>query len=136
MSLLPSLVAMVIVLLMVSSATRLVQDATLAASQWGERQLARQRAASLLRRVSPRLVIDGDASEHTAIRLETLPTAEIAEIGDLPLVMHRVTVTAQGRHASVTLPADYAVDGCESEHDAPCQPRIRLIAWRELVGDE
>lgn len=77
--------------------------------------------------------ISSDISGQPTI--ETLPTAADAELSGLPLTLQRVTVTGEWRGVRVRLQADFVVDGCESVDDEDCIPRVRRIAWRQLMPD-
>ena len=130
MSLLPAIVMLLVVMMLAASSARVVQDAGLSTALRTDRDLARQHAEMALRRAATSLA-DGDAPDGD-VSVDEVPVSELAELGDLPLTLYRLTVTGQTHQSRIRLQADYAVDGCESEHDDPCQPRVRRIAWREL----
>ncbi len=130
MSLFPALASMLLVMMLAVSSVRVVQDAGLLAAQRRDAHMARQRADLVLHRMAAALAAEEPTADEAAI--EEVPTSDQAELGDLPLLLHRVTVTGRGHQARVRLQADYAVDGCESEDDEPCVPRVKRIAWREL----
>lgn len=130
MSVFPALVTLVLVMMLVMSSLRVTQDTGLATAQLNDAQLARQRAEGALLRAAS-LLASGE-SVIAAVSIEQLEISGQAELGDLPLQLHRVTAVGQGHQARIRLQADYVIDGCESEHDDPCAPRVRRIAWREL----
>lgn len=130
MSLLPASVTLVVVMMLAAASARVAQDAGLSSALRLERQLARQRADFRLRRIAAKLAVE--ESESGDVSIEEVAVSEQAELGDLPQVLHRVTVIGQAFQGRIRLQADYALDGCESEDDDPCAPRVRRIAWREL----
>jgi Tfp pilus assembly protein PilX len=131
MSFFPAIVALLVVMMLAASSARIAQDAGLSAAQRMDLQLARHRADRALRRAAIALVnSDSPASD---VVIDELTISEQAELGDLPLLLYRLTVSGQGHQASVRVQADYVLDGCESEEDDPCTPRVRRIAWRELL---
>ena len=130
MSLLPAIVALLVVMWFATSSGRVVQDAGLSVAERTDRELARQQAEFALRRAAEALVNDEALSGEVSV--DEVPVSEHAELGDLPLTLQRLTATGQSHQSRIRLQADYAIDGCESEHDDPCQPRVRRIAWREL----
>ncbi len=133
MSLLPTLFALLVILVYGAASSRSVQDAGLLVSQRADRLLALQRAEAGLAHVADVLAHgDGDPLNAT---LELLPSAADAELEELPLLLHRVTVTGEAGSAHIRLQADFAVDGCESAHDGDCVSRVRRIAWRQLPLD-
>ncbi len=130
MSLFPSLVALMVVMMLALSSARLSQDAAMSAAQRMDRQLARHRGELALRRAAAALAA-GEPS-GSDVSSEEVPISGQAELGDLPLVLHRVTAIGAGQQVNVRVQADFAIDGCDSADDDPCSPRVRLIAWREL----
>jgi Tfp pilus assembly protein PilX len=132
-SLLPSLFALLIILIYSAASSRIVQDDGLLVSQRADRLLALQRAETELAHATSQLAHGGNDALNAA--LEILPSAADAELDELPLLLHRVTVTGEAGSARVRLQADYAVDGCESAHDDDCVSRVRRIAWRQLPLD-
>lgn len=135
MSLVPALIAMLVVLLVTTGSAFLSQDSLLAAGRRADRQLALERAEAMLQHEAAVMAgqtdADGDgddpAVEHADIR-----SSPFTELNELPLVLHRLTAVGRGRQVTVRLQADYAIDGCVSAYDDGCQPRLRRIAWREL----
>ncbi len=145
MSLLPSVIVMLVVALVAAANACLLQDAGLSAARDADRQLARQRADAALARAARSLSsMDVTAYVDPAVRIEQVASADVAEVGDLPLVLHRITAAGQGRHDRTRLQADYAIDGCEQDDadesvaaenadaEPPCTLRVRRLAWREL----
>lgn len=130
MSLFPALVTLLIVMMLAVSSARVSQDAGLSAAQRMQAQLARQRAESALRRAVSNLVANEIVASDVSV--EQVDISGQAELGDLPMQLHRVTAIGQVHQTSVRLQADYAIDGCASGDDDPCTPRVRRIAWREL----
>lgn len=130
MSLFPALMTLVIVMMLAASSTRLAQDAGLLAAQRTDGQLARLLADHALRRAAADLSAHGGAVNEVVV--DEVAISEQAELSDLPLQLHRLTATSQGHQAPIRLQADYALVGCDTEYDAPCTPRVRRIAWREL----
>lgn len=133
MSLFPAFLTLTIVMMLAVSSARVAQDAGLSASQHIDAQLARLRAEAVMHRAAVSLVDDervvGDADD---VSIEEVMISDQAELGDLPLKLHRITVTGRGHQASIRLQADYVRDACESEYDETCTRRVRRIAWREL----
>lgn len=133
MSLVPALIAMLVVLMVTTGSAFLSQDSLLAAGRRADRQLALERAEAMLQHEAAVLAgqTDGDggdpAVEHADIR-----SSPFTELNELPLVLHRLTAVGRGRQVMVRLQADYAIEGCVSAYDDGCQPRLRRIAWREL----
>ena len=161
MSLLPSTLAVMMVLLLTSAATRLSHDAALSSAQSDRQQLAMMRAAWSLQAAAADLLaqnsasavsgigVDSDAEledqasgyrdtnasadpNASTIKLEHLDTAESAELSDLPLSITRITAQVSLAQTRVRVQADYAIDLCEIDQAAPCLPRLRRIAWRRL----
>ena len=141
MSLLPSLVVLFAVLLLTLASGQQWRDAALLASQQADRQLAWRRAETALARSAAALAADAAGMPDEALGdvvdtlIETLPSAANSELGELPLKLQRVTATGEAGRTRVRLQADYAIDGCESAHDEGCTPRLRRIAWRQLLPD-
>lgn len=133
MSLLPTLFALLVILIYSAASSRIVQDGGLLLSQRADRLLALQRAETELAHASSRLAYGGNDALNAT--LEILPSAADAELDELPLLLHRVTVTGEAGSVRVRLQADYAVDGCESADDDDCVARVRRIAWRQLPFD-
>jgi hypothetical protein len=133
LSLLPSLFALLVILVYGAASSRSVQDAGLLVSQRADRLLALQRAEAELAHVANVLARDDSGPLNTT--LELVPSAADAELEELPLLLHRVTVIGEAGSARIQLQADYAVDGCESAHDDTCVSRVRRIAWRQLPLD-
>jgi hypothetical protein len=124
------MVTLLVVLMLAASSARIAQDAGLSAAQRMDLQLARQRADRALRRAAFALASgDGSVSE---VDISDVAISEQAELGDLPMLLYRLTVTSHGYQSSIRVQADYVLDGCESEEEDPCTPRVRRIAWREL----
>jgi hypothetical protein len=130
MSLFPAIVTLLVVMTLAASSARLAQDTSLLVEQRIDGQLARQRAEIALQRITATLVDDQPAADIGSI--EAIRISDQAELGDLPLMLYRVTTSGQGHRVIVRVQADYAVDGCESADDDPCMSRVRRIAWREL----
>ena len=130
MSLLPALMTLVVVMMLAVSSARLAQDAGLLVAQRVDGQLARLHADHALRRAADHLSAHAAASNQVVV--EEVAISEQAELSDLPLQLYRVTVASQGHQTLIRLQADYALVGCDSEEDAPCTPRVRRVAWREL----
>ncbi len=154
MSLLPSLIVLLAVLLLTAASGQQLHDAGLLASQQADRVLAWRKAEAALAHSAAALLAgaagvpedesdDGDdsggggedGSDGATTRVETLLSAADSELGELPLNLQRVTATGEAGRIRVHLQADYAVDGCESAHDDACTPRLRRIAWRQLSPD-
>lgn len=131
MSLLPGLIALLIVMLLSTASSRLVAEGTWSATQRVERVKVRERAERALSQATDALATGAEVVEGVVV--EQLASSPAAESGELPLLLHRVTVTVRGRTSVVKLQADYAVDGCESPYDDPCRAGVRRIAWRELA---
>ncbi len=132
MSLVPTLIAMLVVALVTGASVRLVQDAGLAASRQADRLMARQQAQAALREAEDALVRGyGGRLSHPSVTHHEIPSSGQSDLGDLPLVLHRLTATGEARYGKVTQQADYALDGCDIDDD--CQPRLRRIAWREVL---
>ena len=130
MTVFPALVTLLIVMMLAVSSARISQDAGLSAAQRMNGQLARQRAERALRRGVDKLMVNETAESDVTI--EQVAISGQAELGDLPMQLYRVTAIGQVHQNSVSVQADYAIDGCASEDDDPCTPSVRRIAWREL----
>lgn len=124
---------MLVILLYGAASSRSVQDAGLLVSQRADRLLALQHAEAELAHVATVLAQD-DIGPLNAT-LELVPSAADAELEELPLLLHRVTVIGEAGSARVRIQADYAVDGCESADDDACVSRLRRIGWRQLPLD-
>ncbi len=131
MSLLPGLIALLIVMLLSTASSRLVAEGTWSAAQRFERVKVRESAERALSQAAAALATGAGAGSGVVV--ERVPSSPAAESGELPLLLYRVTATVRGRTSTVKLQADYAVDGCESPYDDPCRARVRRIAWRELA---
>lgn len=146
MSLLPSVLASTMVMLLASASAQLVRDAALSQAQWEQQQQAMARAelrlmqsaAGLLRSVDEQTGIESSSEQEVLI--EQLAVSQSAELSDLPLSIFRITAAGSVSQLTVRLQADYAIDACdegseENEHQdqaITCTPRIRRIAWRRL----
>jgi hypothetical protein len=64
--------------------------------------------------------------------VEQIKPDDLAELGELPTVLYRLTSTGRAAQASVTLQADYAVMPCDLDHSG-CIAEARRIAWRSLA---
>ena len=131
MSLMPALISLVIVMLLSSASSGLVREAAWAAALRSEKQALKNRADSALSRAANALANGEEPGPDVVIDL--IPSAPDAELDELPLMLHRVTATGEGRAGKIRLQADYALDGCESAFDDPCRSRVRRIAWRQLA---
>ncbi len=137
MSLMPSIIALMVAMLFSAAARGLAQESGLAMSQQAARLMAFQLAEMRLAQAASLLLVDAPLDDDSRLpgSLETLPSASDAELQDLPLTLQRVTVVGKQGAIEVRLQADFAIDGCESAHDADCVPRVRRIAWRQLTAD-
>ena len=143
MSLLPSTLAVMMVVLLVGASSQLVQDAALSSTQLMHQQLAMARAGVRLRvgsaALSAQLQQQPEAEADSDIVLsvpdlvvEQIKPDDLAELGELPTVLYRLTSTGRAAQASVTLQADYAVMPCDLDHSG-CIAEARRIAWRSLA---
>ena len=143
MSLLPSTLAVMMVVLLVGASSQLVQDAALSSTQLMHQQLAMARAGARLRvgsaALSAQLQQQPEAEAESDIVLsvpdlvvEQIKPDDLAELGELPTVLYRLTSTGRAAQASVTLQADYAVMPCDLDHSG-CIAEARRIAWRSLA---
>jgi hypothetical protein len=143
MSLLPSTLAVMMVVLLAGASSQLVQDAALSSTQLMHQQLAMARAGARLRigsaALSAQLQQQPEAEAQSDIVLsvpdlvvEQIKPDDLAELGELPTVLYRLTSTGRAAQASVTLQADYAVIPCDLDHSG-CIAEARRIAWRSLA---
>lgn len=143
MSLLPSTLAVMMVVLLAGASSQLVQDAALSSTQLMHQQLAMARAGARLRlgsaALSAQLQQQPEAEADSDIVLsvpdlvvEQIKPDDLAELGELPTVLYRLTSTGRAAQASVTLQADYAVMPCDLDHSG-CIAEARRIAWRSLA---
>ena len=143
MSLLPSTLAVMMVVLLAGASSQLVQDAALSSTQLMHQQLAMARAGVRLRvgsaALSAQLQQQPEAEADSDIVLsvpglvvEQIKPDDLAELGELPTVLYRLTSTGRAAQASVTLQADYAVMPCDLDHSG-CIAEARRIAWRSLA---
>ena len=143
MSLLPSTLAVMMVVLLAGASSQLVQDAALSSTQLMHQQLAMARAGVRLRvgsaALSAQLQQQPEAEADSDIVLsvpdlvvEQIKPDDLAELGELPTVLYRLTSTGRAAQASVTLQADYAVMPCDLDHSR-CIAEARRIAWRSLA---
>lgn len=143
MSLLPSTLAVMMVVLLAGASSQLVQDAALSSTQLMHQQLAMARAGARLRvgsaALSAQLQQQPEAEAASDIMLsvpdlvvEQIKPDDLAELGELPTVLYRLTSTGRAAQASVTLQADYAVMPCDLDHSG-CIAEARRIAWRSLA---
>jgi len=143
MSLLPSTLAVMMVVLLAGASSQLVQDAALSSTQLMHQQLAMARAGVRLRvgsaALSAQLQQQPEAEADSDIVLsvpdlvvEQIKPDDLAELGELPTVLYRLTSTGRAAQASVILQADYAVMPCDLDHSG-CIAEARRIAWRSLA---
>lgn len=141
MSLLPSTLAVMMVVLLAGASSQLVQDAALSSTQLMHQQLAMARAGARLRigsaALSAQLQQQPEAESDIVLSVSDLVVEQIkpddlAELGELPTVLYRLTSTGRAAQASVTLQADYAVMPCDLDHSG-CIAEARRIAWRSLA---
>ena len=150
MSLLPSVLASTMVMLLASASAQLVRDAALSQAQWEQQQQAISRAELQLMQSAADLLKFADEqsgmepSSQQEVVVEQLAVSQSAELGDLPLSIFRISTVGRVSQLSVRLEADYAMDACdggseENENEdqdqdqaITCTPRIRRIAWRRL----
>jgi len=131
------------VVLLAGASSQLVQDAALSSTQLMHQQLAMARAGVRLRvgsaALSAQLQQQPEAEADSDIVLsvpdlvvEQIKPDDLAELGELPTVLYRLTSTGRAAQASVTLQADYAVMPCDLDHSG-CIAEARRIAWRSLA---
>ncbi|NCV84530.1 MAG: hypothetical protein EBW14_01290 [Oxalobacteraceae bacterium] len=131
------------VVLLAGASSQLVQDAALSSTQLMHQQLAMARAGARLRvgsaALSAQLQQQPEAEAASDIMLsvpdlvvEQIKPDDLAELGELPTVLYRLTSTGRAAQASVTLQADYAVMPCDLDHSG-CIAEARRIAWRSLA---
>ena len=141
MSLLPSTLAVMMVVLLAGASSQLVQDAALSSTQLMHQQLAMARAGARLRlgsaALSAQLQQQPEAESDIVLSVpdlvvEQIKPDDLAELGELPTVLYRLTSTGRAAQASVTLQADYAVMPCDLDHSG-CIAEARRIAWRSLA---
>lgn len=146
MSLLPSVLASTMVMLLASASAQLVRDAAMSQAQWEQQQQAMSRAELQLMQSAADLLKFADEqsgmepSSQQEVVVEQLAVSQSAELSDLPLNIFRISAVGRVSKLSVRLEADYAMDACdggseenENENQAiTCTPRIRRIAWRRL----
>jgi len=131
------------VVLLAGASSQLVQDAALSSTQLMHQQLAMARAGARLRvgsaALSAQLQQQPEAEAESDIVLsvpdlvvEQIKPDDLAELGELPTVLYRLTSTGRAAQASVTLQADYAVMPCDLDHSG-CIAEARRIAWRSLA---
>ena len=150
MSLLPSVLASTMVMLLVSASAQIMRDAALSQAQWGQQQQAISRAELQLMQSAADLSKFSDEqsgmepSSQQEVVVEQLAVSQSADLGDLPLSIFRISTVGRVSQLSVRLEADYAMDACdggseENENEdqdqdqaITCTPRIRRIAWRRL----
>ncbi len=148
MSLLPSVLASTMVMLLVSASAQIMRDAALSQAQWEQQQQAISRAELQLMQSAADLLKFADEqsgmepSSQQEVVVEQLAVSQSAELSDLPLSIFRISAVGRVSQLSVRLEADYAMDACdggseENENEdqdqaITCTPRIRRIAWRRL----
>ena len=146
MSLLPSVLASTMVMLLASASAQLVRDAALSQAQWEQQQQAISRAELQLMQSAADLLKFADEqsgmepSSQQEVVVEQLAVSQSAELGDLPLSIFRISAVGHVSQLSVRLEADYAMDACDGgseenenqDQAITCTPRIRRIAWRRL----
>ena len=148
MSLLPSVLASTMVMLLASASAQLVRDAALSQAQWEQQQQAISRAELQLMQSAADLLkfadeqSDMELGSEQEVHVEQLAVSQSAELSDLPLSIFRISAVGRVSQLSVRLEADYAMDACdggseENENEdqdqvTTCTPRIRRIAWRRL----
>lgn len=136
MSLLPSTLSVMMVMLLAASASHLTQDAAFFSAQWIHQQQALSQAELRLQQLVKNLAVnpESDTYRQTGVdwTLEVLDTDAMAELSDLPLSIFRITAVGHVAQVKVRLQADYAVDYCDHDVVAECTSRIRRIAWRRL----
>lgn len=140
MSLLPSTLAVMMVVLLAGASSQLVEDAALSSTQLMHRQLAMARAGARLSVGSAALAAhlqqQADTDGATILSVPDLVVEQIkpddgAELGDLPMDLYRLTSTGRTAQTIVKLQADYAMNPCDTEQGG-CITGIRRVAWRSL----
>jgi len=160
MSLLPSVLASTMVMLLASASAQLVRDNALSQAQWEQQQKALSRAELMLTQSAIDLVSfteeqSGSKSSSTQeVLVEQLAVSQFAELSDLPLKVFRISAVGRASQLSVRLQADYAMVACNEDEDEDeseggnddgngdgdknghqaitCTPKIRRIAWLRL----
>ena len=148
MSLLPSVLASTMVILLASASAQLVRDAAMSQAQWEQQQQAMSRAELQLMQSAADLLkfadeqSDMELGSEQEVLVEQLAVSQFAELSDLPINIFRISAVGRVSQLSVRLEADYAMDACdggseENENEdqdqaTTCTPRIRRIAWRRL----
>ncbi len=136
MSLVPAIITLLVVTLVAMASARLVQDGCQAAARQADRLMARQHAEALLQQAVKSLQEEGQGGAILlSVEREEIAGSDRSDLGELPLVLQRLTAVGEGQFARVRLQADYALDACESHDDNPCRPALRRIAWRELSAE-
>jgi hypothetical protein len=158
MSLLPSVLASTMVMLLASASAQLVRDNALSQAQWEQQQKALSRAELMLTQSAIDLVSfteeqSGSKSSSTQeVLVEQLAVSQFAELSDLPLKVFRISAVGRASQLSARLQADYAMVACDEDKDESeggnddgngdgdknghqaitCTPKIRRIAWLRL----
>jgi flagellar motor switch/type III secretory pathway protein FliN len=148
MSLMPSVLASTMVMLLASASAQLVRDAALSQAHWEQQQQAVSRAELRLMQSATGLLQIADeqsgseSGSEQEVHVEQLAVSQSAELGDLPLSIFRISAVGRTSQLSVRLEADYAMDACDGSSEEnqdkdkdkviTCTPRIRRIAWRRL----
>lgn len=136
MSLLPSTLSVMMVMLLAASSSQLTRDAAFSSAQWIHQQQALSQAELRLQQLVKKLVAnpESDAYRQAGVdwTLEVLNTDAMAELSDLPLSIFRITAVGHVAQVKVRLQADYAVDYCDHDVVDECTSRVRRIAWRRL----
>jgi hypothetical protein len=136
MSLLPSTLSVMMVMLLASASSHLAQDAAFSSAHWVHQQQAFSQAEFCLQQLAKNLAANSEAVlNRDAIAdwtVEKFNTHAMAELSDIPPTIFRITAIGHAAQVHVRLQADYAVDPCDDDADADCVPRIRRLAWRRL----
>ncbi len=160
MSLLPSVLASTMVMLLASASAQLVRDNALSQAQWEQQQKALSRAELMLTESAIDLVsfteeqAGSKSSSTQEVLVEQLAVSQFAELSDLPLKVFRISAVGRASQLSVRLQADYAMVACDEDKDKDeseggdddgngdgdknghqaitCTPKIRRIAWLRL----
>lgn len=158
MSLLPSVLASTMVMLLASASAQLVRDNALSQAQWEQQQKALSRAELMLTQSAIDLLSlteeqsGSKFSSTQEVLVEQLPVSLFAELSDLPLKVFRISAVGRASQLSVRLQADYAMVACDEDKDESeggnddgngdgdnnghqaitCTPKIRRIAWLRL----